>query len=150
VRHARIVLIGALLMGGGGWPGCAGAPPEAPPEAEASPPDDGIPACHPGAVQNYLASEWQQCWYDEGAGRWRILGHHLHYDTVVMELEASTLEAADAIAHRIVDLHQDDKREVLMYFRAGRAAGEEYPIRRIQWTRTDGYQTLEYVGALSR
>jgi hypothetical protein len=91
----------------------------------------------------------QQCWHDALHERWRILDRVLHYDTVVIEVEASSLTDADAIARRLVEVHKDAWSEMLLYVQA-EAAPTTSPVRRIQWTRGAGYASLEFDGSLRR
>jgi hypothetical protein len=121
--------------------------------------DKGIPRCRPGPVDNYLAADAERCWYGAPHGRWRLLRHELHYYTVVIEVEADSLDDADEIARRLVENLKDTGqpanearvrfREVMVYVQQASAA-KESPIRRIRWTQKAGYETLTFVGSLRR
>ncbi|HXH24990.1 MAG TPA: hypothetical protein VNI78_07055 [Vicinamibacterales bacterium] len=52
----------------------------------------------PGRVSNYLVPRWQQCWFSEQGGRWRTLDDTLHYSVLVVQVEATSLDLAGAIA----------------------------------------------------
>jgi hypothetical protein len=109
----------------------------------------GIAPCPEGPVENYLAAPAQQCWYDAPHGRWRTLGHDLHYDTVVAEIEASSLDDADEIARRFVEVHGGKFGEILIYVQEA-SAPKIAPIRRVRWIKGAGYDRLEYVAAMRR
>jgi hypothetical protein len=108
-----------------------------------------VPACPTGPVDNYLAEKAQKCWHEAPHGRWRTLGHDLHYYTIVAEAEASSLEDADEIARRFVELHGDKFQEILIYVQEILAPKTSL-IRRVRWIKGSGYDRLEYVGALRR
>jgi hypothetical protein len=111
---------------------------------------DGVGRCRPGPVENYLAPESQQCWFDAPNGRWRILRHELHYDSLVVEVEAASHADADEIAERFVLVHGERfPDEITLYVQAG-APGIDSLIRRVQWTRAGGFKVLEFVGSLRR
>lgn len=104
--------------------------------------------CPPGPVESYLVPDMQQCWFDAPNGRWRTLEHHLHYYSLVVEVEAESVADADAIARRFVEVHGERFTEILLYVQA-KPAEQESLIRRIQWTTQSGYKTLEFVGSLN-
>lgn len=103
----------------------------------------------PRRVTNYLAAHAQQCWFNGPEGRWRTLAHELHYDVVVVEVEAATLDAAPGIARRFVELHGERFVEIVVYVQAERAPVPS-PIRRMRWTRGGGFETLDFTGTLRR
>jgi hypothetical protein len=107
------------------------------------------PTCPPGPVENYLAANAQKCWFEAPHGRWRTLGHDLHYYTIVAEAEASSLEDADEIARRFVEVHGEKFEEILIYVQEV-LAPKTSMIRRVRWIKGSGYDHLEYVGALRR
>ena len=101
----------------------------------------GIPTCPRGPVQNYLADNVLQCWFDGPSGRWRTLNHEFHYDSLVFEVEAASLEDARAIAERIVSVHGKRFLELSLYVRTPPPAdGSPRRIRRIRWSSRDGYE----------
>jgi len=118
-----------------------------------------IPRCRPGPVANYLAADAERCWHEAPHGLWRTLRHELHYDVVVIEIEAESLRDADEIARRIVANLGDSGlpfnarrlrfREVMLYVQEA-SAPETSPVRRIRWTRTGGYESLTFDGSLRR
>lgn len=140
MRPPNVLTAVAVLIG------VAAVPGQATQEARS---DKGIPPCPPGRVENYLAARAQQCWYEATHGRWRTLSHNLHYYTIVAQAEAASLEDAEEIARRFVEVHSDRFQEVLLYVQE-ESAPETSLIRRIQWTRPTGYERLEFVGSLRR
>ena len=101
-----------------------------------------VPCARP-PVTNYLAEHWQQCWFTSPHGRWRTLSHELHYSTVVLQAEATSLDDAQVIAERIVDLHRTRFDEILVYVSPEGQAGVS-PRRRVQWTRQSGFAVLDF------
>jgi hypothetical protein len=67
----------------------------------------------------------------------------------VIEVEAASLDDADEISRRLVSLHGEKFSEILLYVQAA-PGPEDSPIRRIQWTRSGGFATLDFVGSLHR
>ena len=65
--------------------------------------DFGIPRCRNGADQDLLSSDALQCWFTAAHGRWRTLNHQSHLEALVVEVEASDVRDAAAIAQRVVD-----------------------------------------------
>ena len=101
----------------------------------------GIPTCPRGPVQNYLADEVLQCWFDGPSGRWRTLNHEFHYDSLVFEVEAASLEDAHTIAERIVSVHGKRFLELALYVQTSPSAdGGPRHIRRIRWSSRTGYE----------
>lgn len=98
--------------------------------------------CAPGPVDNYMAARWQQCWFESAGGRWRTVNHEFHYDVLVAQVEATTLEDAEEITRRWVDQHRERFHEILVYVRP--ASGTVSTTRRVRWTAADGYQTLDF------
>jgi hypothetical protein len=109
-----------------------------------------IPRCPSGKVENYLDAAWQQCWFDAAHGRWRTLNHELHYYTVIVEVEATSLADAEEIARRFAALHADRFEEITVYVQAESAPATS-PIRRVEWSRdTKTFESLDFVGSLNR
>ena len=104
-----------------------------------------IRRCAKGPVDNYLSQQWQQCWFDAPRGRWRTLNHELHYDVLVVEVEAASLADADEIARRFVRLHDDRFSEILIYVQAASTPTASRIVRRVRWARKTGFETLEFV-----
>ena len=90
-------------------------------------------SCPPGRVANYMAAGAQQCWYSTPQGQWRIVNHEFHYDVLVVQTEASTLEMTGEIVSRLADVHGERFVEILIYVRAG-AGRPAATIRRARWT----------------
>ncbi len=112
-------------------------------------PDRGIRPCPPGPVDNYLDSEKQQCWLEAPHGRWRTLNHEFHYTVLVVEVEAASLDDGLDIIRRFVNAHEDMFSEILVYVQAESAPATSR-IRRVRWTKKNGFETLEFTGALER
>jgi hypothetical protein len=108
-----------------------------------------IRPCPRRAVANYLLAEFLQCWFEAPHGRWRTLYHEFHYTNLVVEVEAASLDDAHEITARWVRVHREKFSEILVYVQAESGA-ETSLIRRVRWTRANGYETLEYMGSLRR
>jgi hypothetical protein len=141
MRVAVLTGVGAVSCGGEQEPRVA--------KREVLAASTGFRACSPGPVENYLAAKAQRCWYEALHGRWRTLGHDLHYNTIVAETEASSLNDADEIARRFVEVHGEKFEEILIYVQEA-AAPKTSPIMRVRWIKGSGYDRLKYVGALRR
>lgn len=154
-----------LLAAAAGLAACGGAPagragndPAAALEAEraaaaaapASEPEvlaDGIPACPDGPVRNFLAPEAQQCWYSAPQGRWRIIDHDFHYDVLLLQVKATSLDLGDEALRRIREIHDDRYSEISVYVAADGAPPPTL-IRRVRWTKAGGIDYLEFMGAI--
>jgi len=100
----------------------------------------GIPECPPGPVANYLADQVLQCWFESPNGRWRTLGHEFHYDSLVFDVEATSLDDARTIAERIIAVHGQRFISLSLYVHAPQLPdGSPGRIRRILWSSRDGY-----------
>jgi hypothetical protein len=100
-----------------------------------------IHRCPRGTVDNYLLPRWQQCWFDAANGRWRTVNHELHYDVLVVEVEATSLADSDEIAGRFVKLHGERfPLEILIYVRQESDA----MVRRVTWSKRAGFKSLEF------
>ena len=88
--------------------------------------------CARGPVRNYMADPAQRCWYATPGGRWRIVNHDFHYDVLVMQTEASTLDLTDEIVRRVTAVHGQRFVEILIYVRS--EAAMPATIRRARWT----------------
>ena len=73
--------------------------------------------CPSSRVTNYMAARAQQCWYVSDQGRWRITNHEFHYDVLVMETEASSLDLTTEIVRRIAGVHGERFVEMMIYVR---------------------------------
>jgi hypothetical protein len=104
--------------------------------------DYGIPRCPATASADVLAATALQCWFDARHGRWRILSHVSHYDALVVDVSAASLDDAGEIGERVVASVGDAFAEMLLYVRAESNAPAE-DVRRISWTRADGFTTLD-------
>lgn len=142
-------LFGILLVASAGWLAGCGAPPVEPPAPDTGPRPAAarIPNCSPGAAGNYLVRDAQQCWFTTPAGRWRTVSHELHYDTLVVRAVADPLDVAAEVAARFVDVHGERFAEILIYLEEEAAADGPSRIRRVRWTRTTGFDQLDFPGA---
>lgn len=95
----------------------------------------GIVPCRTGAVRNYMAAEAQQCWYSTPQGRWRIVNHEFHYDSLVMQTQATSPELSGEIVRRLTAVHGERFAEILLYVEPDPGTGGD-KIRRVRWTRS--------------
>lgn len=103
--------------------------------------------CPSGPVDNYLATRWQQCWFDAASGRWRTLSHDFHYDVLIVEVEAASLDDAEEITRRFVGLHAGRFMDITIYVYE-EPASMPGPIRRVHWASgADELDTLDFTGA---
>lgn len=103
--------------------------------------DYGIPRCPPAAADHLLLHDALQCWFDAPHGRWRTLSWESHYAVLVVQVEAMELDDAEAIAQGFVTNQRAAFSEILIY---AHREGEPSTIRRVRWTATDGFETLEF------
>jgi hypothetical protein len=105
--------------------------------------DFGIPSCPGGAEKNLLSSEALQCWFNAPHGRWRTLNHQSHLQALVVDVDARDLRDAIEIARSLVkDPFVRPFSEVLVY--VARPEGRDVRIRRVRWTPTTGFDTLDF------
>lgn len=136
MRHAASTGIVCVLLAAAAASACAA-------RSEAMRP--GRP-CPSRRVDNYLVPRWQQCWFSEAGGRWRTLDHTLHYSVLVVQVEATNLDLAGAIARRFVERHGERfDEEILIYVHQAPATASG-PTRRVSWTPNRGYQVLDIAG----
>jgi hypothetical protein len=139
---SRPILIAvALLVFGSAAANCGGRKLE----QEAS----GTPDCRPDAVGDLLSSEALQCWFSGPGGRWRILSHDSHYDVLVVNVEALALRDADHIARDLVAQEGSAFSEILVYAQPPSTTPSPR-VRRVQWTRSAGFDVLEFDGSAAR
>ena len=105
--------------------------------------DYGIKACPPGAAGALLSTDALQCWFAARRGRWRTLSQESHFDVLVVRVEAFDVRDAEDIARRFV-AGQPAFSEILVYVRP-ETSGARSRIRRVQWTRAAGFDTLDFV-----
>ena len=116
------------------------------PTPEKEPPVPDAPRCAPGPVDNYLSEGWQRCWFDAAHGRWRTLSHEFHYDVLVVEVEAASLEDAEEIIRRFIDLHRERFTDITVYVHM-EPASRPGPVRRIHWSSdAEALDTLDFTG----
>jgi hypothetical protein len=101
--------------------------------------------CARGPVPNYMAARAQQCWYEASGGRWRIVNHEFHYDVLVMQAEASTLDLTDDIVRRVIEVHGERFVEILIYVRS--EAGKPATIRRARWIGGGGVEHIDFAAS---
>jgi hypothetical protein len=105
--------------------------------------DLGIPACQDEAEKDLLSSLALQCWFMASHGQWRTLNHQSHLEALVVEVEARDLRDAVEIARRVTaDAKAHAFTEILVY--VARTQGRESHIRRVRWTQTTGFETLDF------
>ena len=103
--------------------------------------------CPAGTVDNYLLTQWQQCWFDAAHGRWRTLSDDTHYDTLVVQVEAASLADAEEIARRFVQVHGERyPLEILIYVHQESRVPPR-TVRRVTWSAKSGFQTLDFEDA---
>lgn len=126
--------------------GCTSASESQQPSAERAPAVADAPRCRSAPVDNYLAEYWQKCWFDATRGRWRTLSHEFHYNVLVVEVEAASLDDAEEIIRRFVDLHRGRFIDITLYIHQ-EPASRPGPVRRIHWDiDSDGLDTLNFTG----
>jgi hypothetical protein len=105
--------------------------------------DFGIPVCPAAAKNDLLSPDALQCWFTASHGHWRTLSHQSHLEALVVEVEARDLRDAVEIARRVTE---DPKArafsEILVY--VARQHGRESRIRRVRWTQSTGFETLDF------
>ena len=103
--------------------------------------------CPPGSVDNYLDMRWQQCWFEAAHGRWRTLSHDFHYDVLVVEVEAASLDDAPEIVRRFAGVHAGRFTDMTIYVHQ-EPASKPGRVRRVHWSfATDALDTLDFAGA---
>lgn len=147
MRHRLVAGVIVLVVAGLASPGC-GAPPETqiePPPAAArrvaDPPP--VPNCSPAAGWSFLVRDSQNCWYHTPHGRWRVVNHEMHYDVLVARVMAEHLDVAEDVGRRFVEAHRERYREIVIFVVAETEA-EPPPIRRVTWTRSGGFEYLDF------
>jgi hypothetical protein len=109
-----------------------------------------MPRCPSGTVDNYLADRWQRCWFDAARGQWRTLSHEFHYSVLVVEVESASLDNAEEIIRRFVDLHRGRFTDITIYVHQEPAA-QPGPVRRIHWEWDEkAFDTLDFAGVKGR
>ena len=138
VAWNRVAVAAAALAGLIAESGCA--------NRRAGRADYGIPRCAASAAGALLSADALQCWFDARHGRWRILSHVSLYDTLVVEIETLSLRDADEIATRFAAGEHGRFSEILVYARP-ESAGPSSRVRRVRWTRSGGFEALEYLAS---
>ena len=108
--------------------------------------DRGIGLCPVGAEEDLLSPDALQCWFRARQGRWRTLSCVSAHGALVVEVEAADTQDAEEIAQRFATAGRDRFLEVLVYIQPESAGAAPF-IRRIRWTRQEGFETLEFAGA---
>lgn len=98
--------------------------------------------CGSDAVDNLLSPRWQQCWFTAAGGRWRTLKHDLHYESLVVDVEAASLADAREIAERFIE-NQPRYKYLSLYVHQAPASAPG-PVRRLEWARTSGFSMLDF------
>jgi hypothetical protein len=129
----------AAVLAGVCW-ACSPAPEPLPPVANE-------PRCPPPPVDNYLDERWQQCWFDAARGRWRTLSHDFHYNVLIVEVEAASLDDSEEIIRRFIDLHRERFIDITLYVHQEPAA-QPGPVRRLHWDLdSNAIDRLDFTGA---
>jgi hypothetical protein len=105
--------------------------------------DYGIRPCPDAADQHLLSADALQCWFDAPHGRWRTLSHESHFAVLVTEIEAADVRDAEHIARRFVEGERERFSEILVYVQRETPADVDL-VRRIRWTREDGFEALDF------
>jgi hypothetical protein len=113
-----------------------------PGRAQPIPNDRGIARC-PVEGQDLLSFHALQCWFEAPSGRWRMLSRVSVYGALIVEAEATELVDADEIARQLAAIDESRFAEVLLYVQRESAVGPDL-IRRIRWTRPNGFEALQY------
>lgn len=104
--------------------------------------DYGVPTCPTAAAASLLSVDALQCWFFARHGRWRTLKHESHFDVLVVEVEALEVRDAEEIARRFVAEQEGGFSEILVYVHPEPGRGAR--IRRVQWARDNGVETLDF------
>src|SRR5687768_409421 len=100
--------------------------------------DDSIPPCRWQPGDGLLSESALQCWMGSIDARWRRLKHNSHYDTLVVYIEVSSLEAATRVTRQFVEAEGRRYSEIVIYaYPQPYATGDL--IRRVRWTERNGY-----------
>jgi hypothetical protein len=129
-------LVVAALVAAGLVSGCA--------LRSAHPKDYGIQPCPGDAANALLSPDALQCWFVAPHGRWRILSHVSFNAALVVDIETTDLRDADDIARRFAAHESAGFLEILVY------AQTEVPsptVRRVRWTRENGFDALQFRGS---
>ena len=99
--------------------------------------------CPSGRVDNFMAARAQLCWYRAPQGCWRILNHEFHYDSLVVDTEATSVDLAEEITRRLTEVHAERFSEILIYVEQ-ESASRPSPVRRVLWTRNSKPEYLDF------
>jgi hypothetical protein len=106
--------------------------------------DYGIPPCPAGAERRLLSPDSLQCWLAAPHGRWRRLDQQSHLEALVVFVEARDRRDAVAIAQKLIeDPGASAYSEILLYVRT-EDGGAGSSTRRVGWTRSNGFETLDF------
>lgn len=103
----------------------------------------GLPRC-PAEARDLLVDAALQCWFDDPAGRWRILSRLWAGDSLLVEAQAASLASARRIARHAVACCSAPVGEILVYVSEPAAAGQPQRIVRIRWTRQRGFEEIVF------
>ncbi len=77
--------------------------------------------------------------------RWQIMKMAMAHDIFTIEVEVVDPSNAAAVARELVEPLQSQYAEILVYlYAAGEGSGGHVPLKRIEWTRSDGFSELVY------
>jgi hypothetical protein len=103
----------------------------------------GVEACPRGAADALLSVDALQCWFTGRHGRWRLLSQESHFDVLVVHAEAFDLRDAQEIAQQFVRNQRAAFSEILIYVQPESTSAARR-IRRVQWTRNNGSETIDF------
>tara|TARA_B100000029_G_scaffold417957_1_gene422829 strand:+ start:353 stop:568 length:216 start_codon:yes stop_codon:yes gene_type:complete len=67
------------------------------------------------------------------------------HDIFTIEVEVADAFNASAVARELVEPLQSQYAEILVYvYATGEGAGGHVPLKRVEWTDTDGFSELAY------
>lgn len=107
---------------------------------------DGIPDCPAGAANRLRSHDALQCWFGTLAGRWRIVEQYSAHGALIVHVQATAADDAREIAEQFVAHEGAVLPEILVYVNAV-PPGQPPLTRRVRWTRSTGFDVLEFAGA---
>lgn len=102
-----------------------------------------LPRCQPG-MTDYLSIRAEGCWFTAARGRWRIVDHKSHYDSIVFELEVSSVDVSPEVTRRILERLGQRYADMVIYLQEASTAGQSR-TRRVTWNRGRGPEQLEFL-----
>jgi hypothetical protein len=75
---------------------------------------------------------------------WTVTRAYSAHHMLVVEVRVDGTADTSSVAAQVVEPVADRYEEILIYVRDPDQAADDFPARRVQWTRRGGYATLEY------